>query len=1787
MISQKNLDIPFNIFFLVEFFENALEKGRSVIPEKHYAMLDELSGYLLQDEDVIHGLEKLAQYQGTNEIAIFLFDMVERVNDYEPDMVYQTLPDLADDFVNLYNLMTEDQESITAINKVLEEFRLEHPEDEQKKESAEVIESEEKPKSKKEELFNFDHFYRLEFFGRLEKKFEALNDEDKSMSYISFFNIIMQNTQESAKILKKKYDPEIIRLITGADELLPEEIDPRKAVEMMDTLDEKMDKFVGELGSFADKLGTQFFTILENQRLPEYDPKKEKLEQEEKKAQKEEISKKEFKSLENLLGEYFQTELNDNISEVLNILESLRNEPENRTFIATMIKQIKSLKEVSMIHGYSGIENLCSGIIRELNYVNNNDKIFSESTYLGFESILNSFTPVDRFLNISRDDELLISAQNQISGLRDTFADIESEKPEEEIPREIALETEPAGLPEFQFEDKKAMGKIFGDLFNQVAKKIRDEHLQINEKDAFNRVLDLLGRLKFASESMGLSSLISEFFEPLETIYGKINCYSGENLKEVIAHIETSWEKTGQKDFSLESIDSPELSTIFDSVHKLLIPEPELYEIDNDEQVVKALAESMLRKWQHLKSRLEMSLLENSETDRAELVSFFELFSRDLKITGCDNYLEPVEFFEKIVSGTAIKEYSKEIVFEIEKSFGLLLERLNYQGKSAVSDDIISALSEIIEELPEMTNHKSDDGPGEEDLNSIFRSEAEQSINIARAALTLLEADKNNREAFAEIENAIHSIKSSAHLMDLKDVVDLSSLIEEISEIFGKIQVDVPANIPQALNDGFNTLETLIDNPETETETTMEMLQNTLDKIEIVDMESSEVSEAVEEKITVEESEDEKPLFSSSKDMDAELVEIFQDEARTFLATINKSHEQIKKKPKDKNALNELENASHSLKLSARMMGFGDISHIAESLESIVESVRNNEIEMDSGLQENITLAVDYISRLSSGEKISKSDLEGLLNSIDVKSFKTELSVETIDDEEPETIPDSIREIFLEEAGQLIEDLNKELLELEKMPESDTIMADVLRNVHTLKGSSLMSTYSRIGEVSHKLEDYFQLYKIKKGGSKSEMLNPAFTAIDLIQDLLASIQRGEGENVPLYLARISELDNKLFLYQNMEELPDELRVAEIPAAKVPAKRSDGIKEDEKNIRVSTDYLDKLVDMAADLVINQTQLSTYLDTFKKIISDIESGKKKIYSSEDIVEEVVEEDVLTDGGLKSFDPEQMDNLKILSGNFKDILKTVNTVSLDLNRLTQGVEQSVGRISNLSKQLHGDILKARMVPIEYLFNRYPRAVRDLAKSQNKKINLVIAEQDVDLDRAMVEALSEPLMHIIRNAIDHGIELPKDRKKLKKSESGNLYLRARQERNQVVVEVEDDGQGIDLGKIKSKIISKKMADRKEVDQLSEAEILDYIFYPGFSTRDQANEISGRGIGMDVVANEIQKLKGNIRIKTEKDVGTTFSIRVPLTLIISQAIMIRTAGQIVAIPMIAIQESIRFESKDLILEGEKTYIKIRGKLLPYLEIDRLLEFKKEEGGQNKFNAVVLHDAGVSIALGVDEIIGRLEIVIKTLGSHLQNVEYVSGGTILGNGEVALILDYSAVIRTAELQFFGSIADKYSGRKAKVTFPEAKEIKKPKPAKKRKAVKKVIKKKKISSRKPQILIVDDSSSVRNFVGSVLEKHNFTIVKSNNGEDALAKIKSEKIDLMITDLEMPKMHGFELIKSIRKNKKYEGLPIVILTGRAGMSQQQEGEDIGANAFLVKPFKESDLIRVLSDFIEIGS
>ncbi|HGY56546.1 MAG TPA: response regulator, partial [Caldithrix abyssi] len=892
-------------------------------------------------------------------------------------------------------------------------------------------------------------------------------------------------------------------------------------------------------------------------------------------------------------------------------------------------------------------------------------------------------------------------------------------------------------------------------------------------------------------------------------------------------------------------------------------------------------------------------------------------------------------------------------------------------------------------------------------------------------------------------------------------------------------------------------------------------------------------------------------------------------------------------------ALNQFEYAAHSLKSAAKMLGFREIAQVTDSMEQMIEAIKNGEIQNSDQIENALGQGIEAVKKLSSGEKVSSSHLSHIINILELAEPEI-LQEEEIPTEEPEetteTAKPEVAAYFIEEANELLTGLNMDLLELEKMPQSETLLSNILRNLHTLKGSSLMLKYERIGELCHRLEDYFEFYKTHRTKGDPEMLAPAFVVLDLVEELLNNLKEGNGETADQYTARLAEIDNKLFLYQNFDQ-QEEIKTPPKKKRGRPKKTATAAKsEDDNVIKISTGYLDNLVNMASELVVSRTEMASYFENLKEILAEVEQEKKLLNQAEDIVEDILEEQEYEkdtpEQETKEVQPEEEKRLRDVSSSFKQIMGRISVLSSELQRLSQDFEKNLSRISSISNALHSDILKVRMVPIENLFNRFPRPVRDMAREQNKKINLVIEGNETEMDRAMVEALADPLMHIVRNAVDHGIETSEERKKQGKSAAGTITLRARQDKNQVVIEVEDDGAGIDLEKIKKSIQKRKLATPAAIKKMNEAELLDFLFYPEFTTREEADKTSGRGIGLDVVANQIQKLKGNIRIRTEKNEGTTFSIRVPLTLVISQALMTKIRDQIVAIPIIAVQESVHIETQSILVEDERQYLQVRGKLLPFVPITQVLKFGDTADEPELNTALILYDAGVSIALGIPEILGRQEIVIKTLGGHLQNVEYIAGGTILGNGEVALILDYAAVIRTTEQQFFGKVSETGTKRK-KGKAGTKKTAAKKRSVKQDFLSKRKVTRKKITNRKPRILIVDDSSSVRNFVGGVLEKKNFATLKVNDGQSAIDLLDSENVDLIITDLEMPNMHGFELISLIRQKEQFKDLPIVILTGKTGRGEQKKGAELGADAFIGKPFKESDLLDVITRFIDTGS
>jgi len=1822
--------ISFNLFYLMEFLNITLKKIEGKIADSHFKLLKNISTYLVKEETIVEGLEKLAKYQQTNDLAIFLFDMIERANDYGPKIVYNTLPDLAEDFLNLYSLMVEDDDCVKTLQKVVEMYETKFGNLEKEKQLDEFMEMakpalEKTTTEEKENDISFKEFYLSEL---LEKVVEPGDKSEENQNLLKVSGLLVNLTT-----IEEDHSPAVKKIAKSIESILPLEGNPGS--ELYENLDSNAAKLASIVSDFQKNEKEEFNSILNSgEILPVIIEKQEvKISPTESPTEEKETETK--SDLDGLLVQYFKSEVEDSFNDLKSHLEKDMDELNKDKNIKYLVKKFKSLKEVSMIHGYSGLEYVSQLLSSQFTDLNNSERMLSEDSVNILKDIYSDLLKVENYADKDHGQKHVNIIKEKINFLTNSFTTIEEKVEPEPIPIEETPEVKDSE-PMFGIDDRENFEPLIQSFFKTISAKVIDCHKNLDSDEAKTTLSQAMD-LALKNSVYFHENLDSKVISPLANIYDSILAKEEPPSPIKLEVLESVWKILSET--AMSEID-------FDAINKTIedLDQPEqepLLGID-DQQTQDAFVESALKEWDSHKDQFKTVLTEGG--DNSSINNYFDGLYSNLKILNFSNYLPFVDFIKDQITKSVDVPIDVEIASEIENAFKLFFERMRHHGKNGNCNDILAVLYDITEDSDTVTKVKKpesepetpekieieqqeedllaevepESGIIEEDKTEIveeevdddlalFREEAKEHLQVIHKNLKSFSTEKD-RKNLVEIENACHSIRSSAHYLNFKNISKFAATIEDAAELFGNSEFSIPKDLDTTLLKGVTTLENLISDPDTEFQETMEMLEALLDNVAIEDVGSSgddqfgfdnidKESEAQKKKV------EEKPLFAEGAEEDEELLEIFHEESITFLANISDSNNTLLDNPADEDAVKTMSYASHSLKSAAKMLGFREISQITDSLEQVTDAIINNEISHSSELSDKIIDAVDILDNLSKGESLPTEKISGIINDLEIDNWTT---AEEIDEEEPveEELPENMVNIFIEEAREIIAGLNDDYLELEKMPESEMILSNILRRMHTLKGSAYISKFNLIGDLAHKLEDYFNLYTQKESSVKNEMIDTAFLSLDLTTDMVDSIAEKGDEKIDQFTTRLAEIDNKIFTFQNFGEAPTSAGDREIPVVPSPKASPKKKSDDENIIKISTEYMDKLVDMASELMINQTQLGAHLHSLKDILSDIEGEKKQIHGAENILEDAIEFGVLS--GQESPDDEldKKQEIRKMSDNIKDVVRAVNMIHGDLNKLSEGFEQNIGRLSSISKLLHSDMLKTRMVPVDNLFNRYPRAVRDMAQKQKKKVNLIIEDNNTEMDRAMVEGLAEPILHIIRNAIDHGLETPEERQKNDKSESGTLLLKARQEKNQIIIDITDDGRGIDVDNVRSKIIERELAEKAQVEKMSEAEILDYIFVAGFSTREEATNVSGRGIGLDSVSAQIQKLKGNIRIKTETGKGASFSLRVPLTLVISQALMVKVDLQSVAIPVIAVQETIEFRTPDIIMDEDKKYIRVRGRLLPYIYLGDILKFSSDDPASEKEQqmAVVIYDAGISMALGIDELVGRQEVVIKSLGSHLQNVDYISGGTILANGDVALILDFALVIRTIEMHFFGKVSERTITKKVlpKEKAKAPKKSLKPKekePVKKSRVKKetikdeketpvKKVKKRTIQSRKPKVIIVDDSNSVRNFVGSILERNGFLTIKSTNGADALEKMKTEKVDLMITDLEMPKMHGFDLISNIREQKKHDSLPIIILTGRAGMKHRQTGEELGANAFIVKPFKEKDLLQSLSEFIKTG-
>ena len=777
-----------------------------------------------------------------------------------------------------------------------------------------------------------------------------------------------------------------------------------------------------------------------------------------------------------------------------------------------------------------------------------------------------------------------------------------------------------------------------------------------------------------------------------------------------------------------------------------------------------------------------------------------------------------------------------------------------------------------------------------------------------------------------------------------------------------------------------------------------------------------------------------------------------------------------------------------------------------------------------------------------------------------------------------------IMEDFLIEAFELIEQIDHDLVELEANPEDLELLNRIFRVAHTVKGSSSFLNFDVLTELTHHMEDV--LNKARKGELKitPDIMDVVLESVDMMKGLLESIRDNGSDaaagidikNICVRLTQISE-----------GEAPS--AAAEAPAAPSP----EPVKEPEPVTpaveaapEVSDAELSKLSDSEVEAEIER------LLKVRKAEDQARRASKGIApkSPEEIAPATSaapapapkpapsrerDADKKVPAASSSSAVAQEQTIRVEVKRLDHLMNLIGELVLGKNRLLkiyddveeryegekflEELNQVVSSLSLVTTDIQLAVMKTRMLPIAKVFNKFPRMIRDLSRELGKQIDLEISGEETELDKSIVEEIGDPLVHIIRNSCDHGIEDPETRKAMGKPEKGLVQLKAYNEGNHIVVEIVDDGKGLDADMLKAKSIEKGIITEREADAMSEKEAFGLIFKPGFSTAAKVTNVSGRGVGMDVVKTNIEKLNGIIDIESEVGKGTVMKLKIPLTLAIIQSLLVGTQEEFYAIPLASVLETVRVPIDDIYTIDGKNVLRLRDEVLSLVRLSDVFGVNKVFDGGDQTYVVIIGVAEAKLGIIVDTLVGQEEIVIKSMGDYLQNIPGIAGATIRGDGRVTLIIDVGAMMEMAKDIKVDIRAEIEDSTKAKEKPSDYK-----------------------------VLIVDDSKMDRTIMQKALEPTGVTIIEATNGVEALNIVKSgeHSFDAILIDIEMPRMDGYTLAGEIRKYSKYRNLPLIAVTSRTSKTDRLRGVEVGMTEYITKPYSAEYLENVVRKNIKLA-
>jgi len=1026
-----------------------------------------------------------------------------------------------------------------------------------------------------------------------------------------------------------------------------------------------------------------------------------------------------------------------------------------------------------------------------------------------------------------------------------------------------------------------------------------------------------------------------------------------------------------------------------------------------------------------------------------------------------------------------------------------------------------------------------------------------------------------------------------------------------------------------------------------------------------------------------------------TEEIDLEILDIFLEEAEELLVSIEQTLDDWQSDQSNHELMISIQRDIHTLKGGARMVNQSAIADVGHAMETLLTAVVDNQVEVSDEMFAVLHTARDTLQDRYEDLKDDKYNVPTdtqLVTQIEALRHGKPIPEEPVAEEEPVsegfppteeiTLPEEVAtaetapsedgfdevssgfdliEIFMEEAGELLESIDQTLHDWLNDENNMNLAVQLQRDIHTLKGGARMVNLKGIGDLGHALETL--LTAIVDG--HLEISRPLFDGMhevkDELQTMYEAVRSGKGDTKPSAgifktlerlrtggsvedepvvpplvedevtpshmlpafeddgrpaaaaegsdsfevtpSAAVSALDDSgsfettpsaataaledsggfdLTPSDAMQALEDEsstltqiVAKAEKSEKKAPPKKDQRTQArvEHETVRVRSDLIDGLVNLAGETNIFRSRLEQQSSTFRFSLSELDQTVTRLQEQLKKLEQETDAQILfrhetemDNPESENFDPLEMDRYSTMQQHSRSLVESVgdlNSLQDMLGGLTRDSELLLLQQGRVNSELQDRLMQARVVPFAAtMASRLRRITRQTCQQMGKKAELKILGANEEMDRHILDRMVAPLEHMLRNSIAHGIESPEVRISRGKPETGTVTVSVSREGGEIVIQAADDGGGLDTNAIRKKAISKDLII--ENADITDDEVMQLVLAPGFSTAESVSQIAGRGVGMDVVNNEIKQLNGSLHIESVIERGAAMTVRLPFSLSITQALLVGVANDLYAIPLTSIEgvSRIGHEEAQQLIEDENSKYQYGGDDYRLSSLGKLLGrmTRETESDEIKPALILVRAGGHRVGFYIDQLLGHHEIVVKSLGAQVSGVNGMAGGTILGDGRVALILDIPALVRMVGAAH--GLSETH----------QIQEIEKPK------------------SVKLTVMVVDDSITVRRVTTRLLERHEMDVVTAKDGVDAVATLEETIPDVMLLDVEMPRMDGYELATHMRNDSRYKNVPIIMITSRTGAKHRERAMSIGVNRYLGKPYQETDLLENIHEVLE---